>query len=138
MVWANSARTLSSFGTLVADIWSYVTRTLTSGGGGGGGATAAEIWSYATRTLTAFGSNGLNEFTYTLIDGITSQPIANVVVRISTDNAGVNVVWVGSSDAFGVARDAYGQKPRLAAGAYYFWRELAGYIFADPDVETVG
>jgi hypothetical protein len=32
-VWASAARTLTSFGTLVADIWSAVTRTLTSGGG---------------------------------------------------------------------------------------------------------
>lgn len=28
-VWANATRTLSSFGTLVADIWAYVSRTLT-------------------------------------------------------------------------------------------------------------
>lgn len=33
-------------------VWSYVTRTLTSGGGGGGGATVEEIWTYAWRTLT--------------------------------------------------------------------------------------
>lgn len=51
MVWSDSVRTLSSFGTLVADIWNYVTRTLTSGGGGGG-ATVEEIWTYAWRTLT--------------------------------------------------------------------------------------
>lgn len=30
-VWAVGARTLTSFGTLVADIWSYVTRVLTAG-----------------------------------------------------------------------------------------------------------
>lgn len=47
-VWASGTRTLTGFGTLVADIWSYVTRTLTSGGG----ASAAEVWAYAVRTLT--------------------------------------------------------------------------------------
>lgn len=31
MVWSNSVRTLSSFGALVTDIWSYIYRTLTSG-----------------------------------------------------------------------------------------------------------
>ena len=41
----------------VADIWSFATRTLTSGGGGGGSApTAAEVaaavWAHAARTLT--------------------------------------------------------------------------------------
>jgi hypothetical protein len=30
-VWANATRTLSSFGTLIADIWTYVTRTITGG-----------------------------------------------------------------------------------------------------------
>jgi hypothetical protein len=31
-VWANATRTLSSFGTLIADIWAYTTRTLTAFG----------------------------------------------------------------------------------------------------------
>jgi hypothetical protein len=56
-VWANGTRTLSSFGTLVADtataVWNAVTRTLTSAGAGG--ATAAEVWAFATRTLTSGG-----------------------------------------------------------------------------------
>lgn len=30
-VWSSAARTLTSFGTLVADIWAYATRTLTAG-----------------------------------------------------------------------------------------------------------
>lgn len=51
-VWATTTRTLSGFGTLVADmataVWSAATRTLTSGGS----ITAADVWSYATRALT--------------------------------------------------------------------------------------
>jgi hypothetical protein len=39
-----------------AEVWAYVTRTLTSGGGGG--ATAQEIWEYVTRTLTSYPSSG--------------------------------------------------------------------------------
>ena len=49
--WLSGTRTLTSFGTLVADVWNNVVRTLTSGGGGGG-ATASEVWSYFPRTLT--------------------------------------------------------------------------------------
>jgi len=47
-VWSYTTRTLTSFGTLVADIWSYITRTITSGG-----ITAGEVWTYITRTLTS-------------------------------------------------------------------------------------
>lgn len=50
-VWAAGTRTLTSYGTLVADtaaaVWAYATRTLTSISG-----VASDIWSYATRTLT--------------------------------------------------------------------------------------
>ena len=45
---------VSSRSALTAQqVWEYVTRTLTSGGGGG--ATAQEVWEYATRELTALG-----------------------------------------------------------------------------------
>lgn len=49
-VWASSVRSLTTYGSLIGDIWSYATRTLTSSGAGG--ATAAEVWEYATRTLS--------------------------------------------------------------------------------------
>lgn len=48
-VWGSTTRTLSGFGTLVADIWANATRTLTSSSGG---ATAQQVWEYATRALT--------------------------------------------------------------------------------------
>lgn len=51
-VWAVGTRTLTSFGSLVADVatavWGAVTRTLTAGAG----ITAQQIWEYATRALT--------------------------------------------------------------------------------------
>lgn len=94
-------------------------------------------WENSERTLTAFGANTLTEFTYTVTSDATAQPLSNVYVRITTDSAGVNTVWAGTTDAFGVARDAFGQKPRLSAGTYYFWRTLSGYSFSDPDTETV-
>jgi len=76
------------------------------------------------------------EFTYTVTDG-GGLPIDGVYVEISTDIAGANVIWCGYTDAFGVARDVNGYLPRLDPGTYYFWRQLAGYIFVDPDPEVV-
>lgn len=50
-IWSATTRTLTSFGTLVADVatavWASATRTLTSFG-----TLVADIWSYASRTLT--------------------------------------------------------------------------------------
>lgn len=50
-VWAYTPRSLTTFGTLVADIWSYAARVLTD---------VSNIWSSPTRTLTqAVGSSNL-------------------------------------------------------------------------------
>jgi hypothetical protein len=78
------------------------------------------------------------EFTYTIYEsgGPPNIPIAGVTVAISTDIAGVNIVWSGTTDAFGVARNG-GYLPRLDPGTYYFWRSLAGYTFTNPDTEVV-
>jgi len=79
------------------------------------------------------------EFTYTVTNTATGAPLANVKVVITTDVLGVNIVWYGVTDTFGVARDLYGAKPRLEAGQYFIFRELAGFNFAnDPDIEQVG
>lgn len=77
------------------------------------------------------------EFTYTITSTTTGNPIAGVETWFSTDIAGVNRVWSGTSDAFGVVRDAAGNLPRLDAGTYYVWRQKAGYTFDDPDTEVV-
>ena len=96
----------------------------------------SEIWGYATRTLTACGVGAI-EFTYTLTDSDTGLPIGQASVWFSTDSAGANVIWRGATDNFGVARDAWGQKPWLDPGTYYVWRRKVGYTFHDPDVEHV-
>ncbi len=57
-VWVSAERSLTTFGSLVADVWANITRTLTSGGGGSGGATPAEIWAYTPRTLTQSVASG--------------------------------------------------------------------------------
>lgn len=102
----------------------------------GGGLTAAQVWSYATRTLTALGSAAGVEFTYTVTDSATTNPIADVSVWFSTNSGITNVVWYGSTDAFGVARDANGNKPRLDSGTYYILCRKTGFSFT-VDTETV-
>lgn len=79
------------------------------------------------------------EFSYTVYEagGPPNIPIDGVTVDISTDIAGTNVIWSGETDTFGVARDDFGRLPRLDPGTYYFWRQLAGYTFNNPDTETV-
>lgn len=77
------------------------------------------------------------EYTYTLTDAVTGDPITGAAVWFTTDPGGANVVWVGTTDGFGVARDQYGSLPRLDPGTYYVWRQRAGYAFDNPDTEIV-
>jgi len=81
--------------------------------------------------------SGTIAFTYTITNSITGVPIEGVRVWITTDLAGINIVWVGDSDVFGVARDDATNLPVLDVGTYYFWRQRAGFIFDDPDIEVV-
>lgn len=80
---------------------------------------------------------GAIDFTYTLTNVVTLLPIAGADIWISTDLAGTNIIWRGTTDAFGVARDAYDGLPRLDPGTYYFWRQHPAYTFTDPDAEVV-
>jgi hypothetical protein len=81
--------------------------------------------------------NGV-EWTYTVTDNVTTLPIPGVVVNISTDVAGNNVIWTGQTDTFGVARHlTTNELPFLDPGPYYFWSKKAGYTFVNPDLENV-
>lgn len=88
---------------------------------------------YSVETLIV----GAVQFTYTLTDEDSSEPIEGVSVWFSTDSSGANVVWQGETDAFGVARDSSGNLPYLALGSYFVWRSKVGYTFDDPDTEEV-
>ena len=77
------------------------------------------------------------EFTYTITSTSDGQPIEGVRVVITSDSAGNSPVWAGNTDTFGVARDDNGNKPRLDAGTYFFFRNKPGYTFQDPDTESV-
>lgn len=75
-------------------------------------------------------------FTYTVTDDVTLLPLDAVCVTFTTDLAGSNIIWTGYTDALGVARDVFGNLPRLDPGTYYVHRQLAGHVFA-VDTETV-
>lgn len=87
----------------------------------------------ADRVVTAV------SFTYTLTsDEGGNPPIAGAEVYIATDSGGANIVWQGQTDNFGVARDGFGNLPRLQPGTYYFFRYKYGWSFENPDTEVVG
>ena len=77
------------------------------------------------------------EFTYTVTSTAGNVPIPDVKVTIYADVLALNIVWAGTTDVFGVARDIYGNKPRLQPGTYYLIRDKNGFIFTNPDTEVV-
>lgn len=78
------------------------------------------------------------EFTYTVTNTATGNPIAGAEVWVTTDVAGANTIWRGTTDAFGVARDVNSNLPLLDAGTYYFWKQLSGFTdVQNPDTEVV-
>jgi hypothetical protein len=83
-------------------------------------------------------ASGLVEYTYPVTRSDNSQPISGATVEISTDVAGNNRIWVGTTDAFGHARDEYNNLPLLTSGKpYSFWTAKVGFTFDNPDTETI-
>lgn len=79
-------------------------------------------------------------YTYTVTSQTTGLPLEGVRVTVTTDLAGLNVIWNGDTDTFGVARDDFGNLPRLDAGVYYFWKNKPGYVPSlgqTPDIEVI-
>lgn len=75
--------------------------------------------------------------TYTVTDSVSLLPLVGVKVDVARDIAGTDVIWVGWTDTFGVARDINGNLPRLDPGTYYFFKNLVGHIDDDnPDTEV--
>ena len=76
------------------------------------------------------GAGGV-QFDYTLLAAGGGAPIADAEVWVSTDVAGANIIASGVTDAFGVVTFW------LDAGAVYVWRKKSGWVFTNPDAETV-
>lgn len=64
-------------------------------------------------------------------------PVEGARVRVSMDEAGSVVIWVGMTDADGYARDVYDQHPYLPPGNRYFWPYKSDVNFVRPDMEVV-
>lgn len=110
----------------------------TDSGETGGGAVAGSVVDEIIENINAVAfPAGAIDFTYTITDDVTLLPIEGVEVWFTTDVGGVNIVWKGDTDAFGVARDVLGNLPALDVGDYFVWRQRSGYTFSDPDTETV-
>lgn len=117
-----------------------------AGGGSSPSAIADAIWDELLSGHSTAGTAGqkLNSisgatfpagavaYTYTVTDSVSGNPLEGVEIWISTDANGVNIVWKGDSDAFGVARDVNGNLPNLDDGTYFAWHQKSGYIFDDP------
>lgn len=83
-----------------------------------------------SRAITAI------EFTYTVTNSVTAAAIEGVQVWFCPNGDTSRVIWYGVTDAFGIARDEAGSKPRLDPGTYTIVLQKAGYTFAN-DTETV-
>jgi hypothetical protein len=127
-VWAYTTRTLTSFGNLVSDIWSYATRSLTTRTVGTETLpTAEEIDSQLTASHGAgswqqAGVAGSLAVKVILQDANTN-PIADAVVTITSDQNGLNVVDSKSTNANGEAEF------NLDAGTYYVRPRKTGWTF---------
>ncbi len=81
---------------------------------------------------------GAVNWPYVVTNSVTLLPIEGVEVWVTTDANGLNVIWIGTTDALGVARDNYDNMPLLDPGTYYFWKQRSGLIDDDnPDIEVV-
>ena len=117
-----------------------------------GGVSAADIadavWDEATADHQTAGSTGaalLNstgaaagaiEVTDILINDGTN-PIEGAEVWITTDAAGTNTIWAGTTNALGYPKDVNDENPFLDAGTYYLWVQKGSYSFSNPTSKTV-
>ena len=79
-----------------ADVWSYVSRTLTSGGGG---VTAGDVWTYATRTITGGIADTVSNVTGNVVGSVGSvlgNVSGNVVGTVGSVTGNVSGNVVGS------------------------------------------
>lgn len=86
-VWASGTRTLTSFGTLIADIWSYGSRTLSSLGS----SAVSSVWNKVLADLTGAGTIGK-----AVADNIDA-PISTVDTVVDAIKAKTDQLSFGSS-----------------------------------------
>ncbi len=77
---------MTGFGTLIADIWGYTSRSLT-----GFGTLIADIWSHNTRTLTSADLNSGTLATQSQVIGVATS-LANIESKIDTINTSISTL----------------------------------------------
>jgi hypothetical protein len=82
-------------------------------------------------TATGGGTAGSGAVTWAVTVNDGTSPLDGVEVWVTTDSAGSNVVASGSTDALGLVTFY------LDAGTYYFWKQLSGYNFTNPESGVV-
>jgi hypothetical protein len=134
-----------------AGIWTYTTRTLTSGGDAtaanqatiiaslvdakGTGYTSATDSLVAIRDrgdaawVTGGGGSGSETTTYTITVG--GAAVSGVKVELYSGVNKSGLIGIQNTDDFG--RTVW----ELDSGSYYAWRKKAGYTFTNPDTQTV-
>lgn len=143
-VWSHPTRTLTSFGTLTADIatqvWAHGTRTLTSFG-----TLIANIWTHDTRTLTSFGTLPADVDTELSVShgagswegGGSAPTVEDIDAQLSaTHGAGS---WLGTTPAavWGYSARTLTSFGTLIADIWaYVTRTLTGFGTLASDVDT--
>lgn len=79
---------------------------------------------------------GAIEVTDILIDDGTN-PVEGAEVWITTDGAGNNIIWYGTTNASGQPKDAADNNPWLDTGTYYIWVQHGNHSFTNPTSKTV-
>ena len=118
-VWEYVTRTLTSGGgTTPADVWAYATRTLTSGAA----PSAADIWSYATRSLTEFPGvgSGLRAITIQIYETGTTDAIGDTLVSIVSGGTVYAYGMTGLTGQLAVNLDDGSYDIRLRRANVYF------------------
>jgi hypothetical protein len=69
---------------------------------------------------------------YTVTDADTGTPINGVLVWVTTDAAGTNLIASGTTNSSGEVTFNLD-----TAATIYVWRSCAGYNFTNPDIEAV-
>ena len=105
---------------------------------------ADAVWDESLSAHTASGStgeslllagklagNGPIEWSYTLVYELSQLAVPQAYVWVTSDVAGHSIVAEGVTSNSGIVTFY------LTAGTYYIWRAKAGWLFTNPDTETV-
>lgn len=97
------------------------------------------LFSFSIENRTGSPQAGALEITYTVYKEVAKTNVLEGcdVWITKTNSSTAPVVFRGVTDSNGILVETSGSsKPWLDAGTYYFWREMSGYTFSNPDTET--